>query len=112
MARGQWPETGQIGKDGEALTARSELVVTFDLRVAIAISGVGKLDRDERIAREVIEAKAILEDTRRHRAADQIREEIIEDDPLGVPDQRPASIVEPLGLGNAVSPQLINQAVM
>ena len=94
--RRERPETGQIGKDGKTLAARSELVVAFDLGMAIAVRGVGKLDRDERVAREVIKAQAILENTRRHRVANQIWEEIIEDDPLVMPDQRPASIVEQL----------------
>ena len=72
------------------------MVVALDLGMAVAVGGVGKLDWDEGVAREVIKTKAILEDARRHRAAGQIGEEIIEDDPLVVPDQRPASIVKQL----------------
>jgi hypothetical protein len=45
--RRERPETGQIGEDRKSLTARLELVVTLDLRMAIAVGGVGKLDRDE-----------------------------------------------------------------
>src|SRR2546429_178852 len=89
MFRCKWAKTRQIGKDRKAPARGSELVVALDLRMAVAIGGVGKLDRDERVAREVIKTKAILEDARRHRAADQIREKIIQDDPLVVPDQRP-----------------------
>ncbi len=53
------PEACQIGKDWKAWATWLQLVVTFDLRVAISKGGVGELDRNERFAREAIDAQAI-----------------------------------------------------
>src|SRR6202022_3131714 len=110
--RRERPEPGQVGKDWNARPAPAHLVVAFDLRMAIAVGGVGKLDRDEWFLRDVIKAEALAQDGGGHRAADQVREEIMEDDPLVVPAERKASIVEEVRIGNAVRPQLIDQAVV
>jgi hypothetical protein len=50
MFRGQRPEACQIGKDGIALPAGTDLVFAPDLRMTVAIRRVGKLDGDERLA--------------------------------------------------------------
>ena len=80
--------------------------------MAIAEGGVGKLDWDEGFARRAIKARIIAHDGRRHRGADEVRQKVIDDDPLKVPGERPASIIEQLGLGQAVRPQAIDQAVV
>src|SRR5216683_3506246 len=94
VLRRRRPEPSQVGKDGKARATLSQLIVAFDLRMAVAVGGVGKFNRDEGFAREAVEARTIAQDGCCHRITDEVREEIMEDDPLVVPTEGSARIVE------------------
>ena len=55
----QRSEPGQVGKYGKAPTALTKLVVLLNLRMAVPVGGISKLDRDEWLAAWAVEARSI-----------------------------------------------------
>ena len=84
-------EADQVREDRLERPVRLQLVELPDLRVAVAVRGVGELERDERVAVGAVEVQA-----RRGKLVDEIgsgedRQEVVDDQPLVVPAQRAAS---------------------
>jgi hypothetical protein len=61
---------------------------------------------------EAIKARALGEDGGGHLLSDECHQEIIENHPLVMPDERQAGICEKVRLGNAIGPQTVDQAVV
>src|ERR1700730_18247638 len=80
--------------------------------MAVAEGGVGKLDRDEWLARDAIQAEVTAQHRARPPRTDQVREKAMEDDPLVVPGEGPASIVEELCFRDTVRSQSIDEPVV
>jgi hypothetical protein len=58
-----------------------------DLRVAVAVCGVGELERDERLAVDPVALAAAVEQPRGELGSDQAREEVVQEYPLVVPGE-------------------------
>ena len=78
----------------------------------VAVGRVGELDRDVRLAVRPVVARAGRAEVGDGLAPDEDREEVVDDQPLVVPAQRAASLVEELRLERAVLPQAVDEPVV
>ena len=102
----------QVREQRQVGLAIVDPVAVADLRVAVAVRGVGELERDERLAVDPVALAAAIEQPCGELGSDQGREEVVQDHPLVVPGEREPRLVEHRRLGLAVRAQPIDEQVV
>ena len=95
-------EADEVREDRVERPVRLQLVELPDLRVAVAICGIGELDRDERLSVRAVVARPGCVQVVDQLRADQTGEELIDDQPLVVSTERAPRLVEELVLRDTV----------
>ena len=80
--------------------------------MAVAVRGVRELDRDERLPVGPVVARAGRAELVHQRVADDAGEELVDDQPLVVPGERPPRLVEELRVLDAVLAEPVDQLVV
>ena len=105
-------ESDQVREHRQVAVPVVDSVAVADLRVAVAVCGVGELERDVRLAVDPVELAAAVEQARGELGSDQAREEVVQDHPLVVPGEQGPCPVEDRGVGLAVGAQPLDEQVV
>ena len=105
-------EADQVGKDRVERPAGLEPVELPNLRMTVAIGGVRELERDEGDAVRPVEARPACPELVDELRSNETRQELVHDQPLVVPAERAACLVEEFRLGDAVLAQPVDEQVV
>ena len=106
------PESDQIRKDRRRCSPAIQRIQMPNLRVAVSIRGVRKLQRDEGLAIRPIESAAIVDERLDEIRADQRWQKLPQNRRLIMPSQVARSGREHLRFGGAFGADSINQCIV
>ena len=105
-------ESQEIRKERHGITVWIQLVAVTNLRVAVPIGSVGKLERYESVVTRAKPLRAFSEHLICKRRPDERRQKLVKNDPLIVPPQLPGGFVEDVIVALLRQPRFIDKRVV